>query len=304
MLLEALPEHVQAGAVPAAAGQHGRCPGRVRRLEQAQRAGQLAGRGAGVEFVRAVRLVHGDDVGELQDALLDALELVAGAGQGEQQEAVDHARDGGLGLADADGLHQHHVVAGRLHHHHRLAGGTGHPAERARGGRGADERGRVDGELLHPGLVAQDGAARAAGGRVDGEHRDPVAEAGEHGAERLDEGGLAHPRHPGDADPHRVARVRQQLDQQPLGERPVVGPGGLHQGDGPRDVRARAVPHPLDVLFQINRPGHRRQRLTARGRGRRPAFAAGRTRRPGSPCPAGRRRRRRPRTGRRSPAGG
>ena len=77
----------------------GRCPrgplqvstggaSRVGAVQQPQRAGQLAGGRAGASVcVRAVGLVDRDHVGQLEDALLDALQLVAGAGQREQQEA-------------------------------------------------------------------------------------------------------------------------------------------------------------------------------------------------------------------------
>ena len=52
----------------------------LRPSEQAQRAGQLAGGPARLGGVRAVSLVHGDDVRQLQDASLDPLQLVAGRG--------------------------------------------------------------------------------------------------------------------------------------------------------------------------------------------------------------------------------
>ena len=87
----------------------------------------------------AVGLVDRDDVGDLEDALLDALQLVAGAGQGQEEEGVDHPGHGDLGLADADGLDQHHVVRRRLEHRHRLHRGAGDAAERAGRGRGPDE---------------------------------------------------------------------------------------------------------------------------------------------------------------------
>ena len=114
------------------AGHHRRRPGALA-VHEAQRAGELAGRGAGLLLAVAVGLVHRDHVGDLEDALLDALELVAGAGQGEEEERVDHAGDGDLGLPDADRLDQHHVVRRRLEHRHRLAGGAGDAAERAGG---------------------------------------------------------------------------------------------------------------------------------------------------------------------------
>jgi len=40
------------------------------------------------------------------------LQLVAGAGEREEQEGVGHLRHEGLGLADADGLDQQDVIAG------------------------------------------------------------------------------------------------------------------------------------------------------------------------------------------------
>ncbi len=61
------------------------------------------------------------------------------------------------------------------------------------------------------------------------QHRDPLAGAVEAAAEGVDEGGLADARHPGDTDPARAAGVREQPDQQVLGQHPVVGPGRLDQ---------------------------------------------------------------------------
>ena len=133
-----------------------------------------AARGGLVDVV-AVGLVHRDHVGELEHALLDALQLVAGAGQREQQEGVDHAGDGVLGLADADRLDEHDVVAGRLQHDDRLAGRAGPPRRACRAlGDGRTNACSVDGQPGHPGLVAEDRAAGAARRRVDGQHRDPV----------------------------------------------------------------------------------------------------------------------------------
>ena len=52
----------------------------------------------------AVGLVDHDDVGELHDPPLDALQVVAAAGRREQQEAVDHVGHRHLRLAHPDGL--------------------------------------------------------------------------------------------------------------------------------------------------------------------------------------------------------
>jgi hypothetical protein len=55
---------------------------------------------------RSVGLVDGADVGDLEDAELDALQLFPGAGEGEEEERVDHLGDGDLRLPHTHGLHQ------------------------------------------------------------------------------------------------------------------------------------------------------------------------------------------------------
>ena len=132
-----LPHVVDADVVQRRAGHHRRRP-LAAAAHQPQRAGQLAGGRPGLLLAVAVGLVDRDHVGDLEDALLDALELVAGAGQGEEEEGVDHAGHGDLGLADADGLDQHHVVRRRLEHRHRLHGRPGDAAEGAGGRRRPD----------------------------------------------------------------------------------------------------------------------------------------------------------------------
>ena len=80
----------------------------------------------------AVGLVHDEGVGELEHALLHPLELVAGARLEQHDEEVDHRRDGDLGLADADRLDEHDVVARRLADEHRLARALRDAAEASR----------------------------------------------------------------------------------------------------------------------------------------------------------------------------
>jgi hypothetical protein len=207
--------------------------------EQPQRAGQLASGPAGLVLVRAVGLVHGDDVGELEHALLDPLELVAGAGQGQQQERVGHLRHQRLRLADPDRLDEQDVVAGGGHDDQRLPGRAGDAAEGARRRGRAHEGGRVSREPGHPGLVAEDAAAAAGRRRVDRQHRDPVPVVDELAAEGVDEGGLADAGDAGDADPLGRPRVRQQPGQHVLGEDPVVRAARLDQRDRAGDAGPR-----------------------------------------------------------------
>ena len=169
--------------------------------------GELAGGRPRVALVRAVGLVDGDDVGELEDALLDPLQRVAGARDREQQERVDHRGDGDLGLADPDGLDQHDVVAGGLHQHDRLAGGAGDAAERAGARRGPDERVRRRRRAAPSGscrrgssrrVRVDDGSTASTATRCPA----PVSRV----PERLDERRLADAGHAADPDPVRAAR--------------------------------------------------------------------------------------------------
>ncbi len=134
------PDLVEAGAGLAGRGDDPRCPAvLVFGSEDLQCALELDPRELGGREVVAVGLVDRDQIGELEDAALDALQLVAGAGEHEEQEEVDHLGDRGLRLADADGLDQHHVEARRLADQDRLAGLAGDAAQRAAGGGGPDE---------------------------------------------------------------------------------------------------------------------------------------------------------------------
>ena len=76
---------------------------------------------------RAVGLVHDDEVGELDDPALHALQVVARARREQQQEHVDHARDRDLRLPDADRLDEHDVEARGLAHEHRFARARARP---------------------------------------------------------------------------------------------------------------------------------------------------------------------------------
>ena len=133
------------------------------RPEDVQGAFELGPGPLGRREVVAVGLVDGDEVGELEDAAFDPLELVAGAGELEDEEEVDHVGHGDLGLTDPDGLDENHVEAGGLADDDRLAGLARHAAERAARRRGPDEGVGASRQLLHSGLVAEDRTLRNRG---------------------------------------------------------------------------------------------------------------------------------------------
>ena len=149
----------------------------------------------------AVGLVDGDHVGQLEDAALDALQLVAGAREREQQERVDHLGDGDLGLPDADGLDDHDVVAGGLEHEHRLARGAGHAAERRPEGQGRMKAARW--RRARPSGSGRRGSSRRCGARSGRRRaRRPGGRVDQPASQRVDERRLAGTGHAGDADAH------------------------------------------------------------------------------------------------------
>ena len=87
----------------------------------------------GARKVLAVGLVDGDHIGKLDDALLERLQLVAGAGQRQHEEKIGLIGNRDFGLADPDGLDQHHVIARRLAQQHGFPRLGGDAAERAGG---------------------------------------------------------------------------------------------------------------------------------------------------------------------------
>ncbi len=153
------------------------------------------------------------------------------------RKTIGHVGDHGLGLAGADGLDQHHVVAcgfaasawirASWRRRRRVCPRTGEGRTKAFGS--AASRGmRV--------LSRKDRTAAARRGRIDREHRDLVAAAGEKGAQRVDGGGLADPGSAGDPDADCLAGRRQQILHQAARRLLVVGPPAFDQGDGARYV--------------------------------------------------------------------
>ena len=93
--------------------------------------GVVAGGNGGRVRELTVGLVHHDEVGELHDPALEALQLVACAWRHEHEEQVDHRGDLHLRLADADRLDEHDVETRRLAQQHRFARSSGDATERS-----------------------------------------------------------------------------------------------------------------------------------------------------------------------------
>ena len=118
---------------------------------------------------RPIALVHDDDVGDLEQARLDRLDLVAHLGRLEDDGRVGRRGHLDLALAGPDGLDEDEVEAGGVDHGRGRARRRGEAAGVAAGRHRADEHVAVRGVRLHPDPIAEERAAGDRAGRVDGQ---------------------------------------------------------------------------------------------------------------------------------------
>ncbi len=189
-----------------------------------------------------VRLVDGDHVGQFENALLDPLQFVAGAGQHQHEEEIGQVGHRRFGLADAHRLDQDHVEPGGLAEQHRLAGLGRDAAERAGRRGGADEGVRIDRELAPCGSCRR-GSRRRCGSRWGRPPEPPPC--GPAPVSRLPRASMAVdlPTPGTPVMPTRTALPgsRHQRLQQVARLRAVVGAAGFHQRDGARQHGAVAA---------------------------------------------------------------
>ena len=166
------------------------------------------------EFRRSgvdVGLVEDDQVGHLDDALLDRLQVVAGIGQLQQHEACRSCRRPSFRdwpTPTVSTMMTSKPAASQSSIASRVLSATP-PSEPADGDGRMKASSRCD-KLLHARLVAEDGAAGNRRRRIDGEHRHAVPALDQIDAQRFDEGRFADTGHAGDADADGLAGVRQQ----------------------------------------------------------------------------------------------
>ena len=121
-----IPDLVYVQLIISGISHHLRHPARRCRRKQMQRRTELTGCQLGPFYIVAVGFVNDNAVGHLHDAALYALQLIAGTGQLNQQEEIDHGVGCRLALPYSHRLHEHRVVASRLTQHDCLARLPGH----------------------------------------------------------------------------------------------------------------------------------------------------------------------------------
>ena len=251
ILHHVVPDFLQAELGIGGAEEHLDRPLGVGQGEEMERVSYVSGGEFGALHVY-LGLVYRDHVGHFHDAAFHALKLVAGVGELEQEEEIDHGVGRHLGLPDTDGLDNDDVEAGGLAEEDDFAGFARDAAERTRRRGRANEGVGIDGEAFHAGFVAEDAAFGALARRVDGEDGHLVVVGGEHAAEGLDGGALTDSRHPCDAQPDRLAAVGQAALNDLLRLGLVVVERALDEGDGAAEHGAVAVGDARDHLLDRN----------------------------------------------------
>ena len=140
---------------------------------------------------RLVALVDDDQVGDLEQAGLDRLDLVAHLGRLEHDRRVGSGRDLDLALAGPDRLDQDQVETGGVQHRRGRRGRRGQPSGVAARCHRADEHAVIAGVRLHPDPVAEQRAAGDRARRIDRDDRHGAAARPDLGDQRRDKRGLA-----------------------------------------------------------------------------------------------------------------
>ena len=201
-----------------------------------------------------IALVDDDDVGDLEQAGLDRLDLVAHLGRFEDDGRVGRRGDLDLALAGPDRLDEDEVEADRVEDRAGRPGRRGQPAGVAAGGHRPDEHVAVAGVGLHPDPVAEDRPAGDRARRVDRDDRDRPAGPPDLGDERRDERRLAGAGRPGDPDEVGPAGARVEPAEGDLGDRGPVLDRGQEPGERAAIAGQRRVGELRPAPSRVRRP--------------------------------------------------
>ncbi len=166
-----------------------------------------------------VGFVDHEDVGDLHDAGLDGLHIVAHARHQHHHGHLRHARDLDFVLAHAHGFDEDEVFAGGIQQRGQVRGGARQSADRAARGHGADEDARIGVVPQHADAVAQNGAAGTPAGGVDGDDAHGAALPAQLARQGIHQRALARARRAGDPDHHAHGRRAAAARAEPASAR-------------------------------------------------------------------------------------
>ena len=181
-----------------------------------------------------IGLVDHEDIGDLHDAGLQGLHLIAGAGHERHNRHIRGAHDVHFVLPDSDGLNDDDVVPGRVEDDGGFGGRPREASQMASRRHAADKHALVFGVRLHAHAVAQNRSAAVRARRIDAQHADGTPALANLCREPVHERALAGARRSGDADEIRASGVLEDAAD----EARAFGRFVFDQGNGARD-RAR-----------------------------------------------------------------
>ena len=192
----------------------------------------------------AIALVDHENVGNLHNARLEALHIVAHAGHQHNDGYVGQAHDIDFILADPHGFEQEPLLAAGLDHGGYLRRAAGEPTQRAAGGHAAHIKAGIGIVLSHPDAISQDGSPGKGAGGVDGNHSDGRLLRAIPVSQPIDQGALTGAGRAGDADAHCGAAVGEAAGKNLPRRRRVI----LHQRNRPGQRAYISLAHAPDQL--------------------------------------------------------
>ena len=189
-----------------------------------------------------VAFVHHEDIGNLHQARLGSLDMVARLGHQHHHGRVDQVAHVQFGLAHARALYEYIIEAGRVKYVSHVGGVCAQAASRPAGGHAADEHALVIVQVRHAHPVAEQRAGSERTGRVNRHDRNAMAGLAQDPGDHSGQGGFAGARWPGQAHPVGMACSRVNVVQQPARR---IAPG-FHHRNGPGNTWSVPVEQPGD----------------------------------------------------------
>ena len=202
MRVHRAPQVVEAATIERRCGDHGRSPG-IAAGPQPDELPQVLGRQVSA---RQVGLVDTEHVGDLEQAGLEGLDLVAQVGNHDHHAGGGDLTDLDVHLPAADGLDDHDVHPEGVQEAADLPGRRCDAARMSPAGHGSEEDPVVPRTPFDPDPVPQNRAPGERTGRIDRHHPDLPALRPEAREEGIDQRGLSDPEGP--RDPDRSGRAR------------------------------------------------------------------------------------------------
>ena len=154
----------------------------------------------------AIALVDHENVGDLHDAGLDGLHIVAHARHQNDNRDIGQAHDVDFVLSNSDRLDHHQVASRGIKHGRHIRRGARQSAQRTARGHAANVDSGIGKMLLHADAVAQNRSAGVGTGGIDRDDADGAFFLAIVAGQLIDQRALARARRTGESKYPRTAR--------------------------------------------------------------------------------------------------